>query len=224
MKKQFINLMALVTMLAFVACDGNKKTEDDTTGDDTANADEQQTEKTCTYTYVHDSTAVSWTAYKFTEKVGVGGKFDSCHVEPEMKAGSISEILNNLEFVIPVNKSNSNNEDRDKKILEHFWGTMLGTEAIKGVISEVSEKDNGGTATVGLVMNEVEQAVNAFYQIAENGAFTLTATVNMANFDAQPAVDKLNEICKELHTTNGVSKLWPDVDVVVKGYLKKECK
>ena len=54
--------------------------------------------KNCTYQYAKDSTRVAWTAYKFTEKVGVGGKFDEFEVTGNTSGQTPEEIVQSISF------------------------------------------------------------------------------------------------------------------------------
>lgn len=223
MHTRYFTAIALFMGVLLYSCD-TKKAADTKVEEETKEETYEPKEPKCTYAYVHDSTSVKWTAFKFTEKAGVGGKFDACEVKTPKESGSIEDLLTGLKFSIPVNSSNSNNEDRDKKILESFWGTLSATENITGTISKVSHSGDGGSVTIALTMNEKEQEVEGAYEIDDSGVFNLMAGVDMTAFDGLGAIAALNEVCKDLHTgADGVSKLWPTVDVMVSGYLKKDC-
>lgn len=233
--KATLHLCTLAVMMFFFSC-GNEKKSDGSQKTDDANKDSSATKDakpaadagekaSCTYTYVHDSTTVHWTAFKFTSRAGVDGKFDSCAVTPAKAKGKVKAIMQGLTFTIPVKESNSNNEDRDMKILENFWGTMQKTQNITGTITSVEGDAQQGKAKVDLVMNGQTQQVEANYQVMDDGHFELTTNVNTSNFGGEPAIAALNEVCKKLHTgEDGKSKLWPDVDVKVAGYFAKDCK
>ena len=48
----------------------------------------------------------------------------------------------------------------------------------------------------------------------ENNTFTIHTTVNLADFNANAAVEALNKACFDLHKgADGVSKTWSEVDI-----------
>jgi len=193
------------------------------TGDETN--EEGKGKGGCTYTYVDDSTKVSFTAYKYESKAGVGGSFKEQDVFTLKESGSVSDLLTGLEFRIPVSSSWTNNDDRDKKILEHFWGEFEKTEYITGEIVSVKGNDSKGKVSIKLIINAKENEVKGRYEVAESGHITLSTEVDMTDFDGLDAIAALNKVCEDLHreAPEQESKLWPNVSVSVKGYLKKNC-
>lgn len=75
-------------------------------------------------------------------------------------------------------------------------------------------------------MNEVAKVINGKYTL--NGeTFTFDAEINVNDWQAEAAVQSLNDACKDLHTdvVNGdtESKLWPDVTISFSTVFKKDC-
>lgn len=223
MRRRYLLAVTVLTGMLLYSCD-NKKAAETKVEEETKEEAYEPKEPKCNYVYVHDSTSVKWTAFKFTDKAGVDGKFDACEVKTPKESGSVEDLLTGLKFSIAVNTSNSNNPDRDKKILESFWGTLSATENITGTISKVNHSGDGGTVSISLTMNENEQEVEGAYEVDDSGVFNLMVSVDMGAFDGLDAIAALNKVCGDLHTgADGVSKLWPDVDVMVSGYLRKDC-
>lgn len=212
MKTFFI--LSAASVLLFISC-----------GTESNNENTEQTEKqqrpVCTYSYLHDSTHVNWTAYKFTEKKGVKGTFDSVVVEG-VANGAISpfDVFANMSFRILSSSVNTNDAARDQKILNYFFGKMIATSEISGKIVSVNEK---GEAEVLIKMNNVEHNVLGVFTIQENKV-SLQVEINMDHWNGQSAIASLNKECYELHKgEDGKSVLWPDVSVQIETTLQKIC-
>lgn len=205
MKRLFISIIGL--SLAMTAC---QKKE----------AQTEQVAQNCTYTYSKDSTRVAWTAYKFTEKVGVGGKFDDFEVSGKTSGTDYDDILETISFKIPIASVNTNNPERDGKIKEHFFGNLSNTDYISGKIKSLN---TDGKGVVTLTMNEIEKDLPVDYKFV-NDEITLSAVMDVTDWDGLGAIEALNKICYDLHIgTDGISKLWPEVKLTVTSKLIKNC-
>lgn len=206
------NLTGFIAFIAILSSCSNKEAKTNETQTDA-------TVKTEAYTFQRAFTTIKWTAYKTTDRVAVGGGFDEFEVKPAKESGTVVELMNGLSFNIPVSSSNSENEERDGKIAKFFYGTMLGTSNITGVITSIDGNDSAGKARISMVLNEQSHEIDAQYTV-QNNKITLTAHLELADWKAEPSVASLNKVCDDLHKgADGVSKLWPDVDVVVESTL-----
>ncbi|PCJ88186.1 MAG: hypothetical protein COA57_03655 [Flavobacteriales bacterium] len=173
----------------------------------------------CTYSYNHSSTGIYWTAYKHTAKAPVQGQFDSLEVTGANPSENATDVLDGLQFKIFTSSINSKDAARDKKIIESYFGAMESTDVISGSVKSAVD----GKATLLLKINNIEKEQTAEYKI-EGEVLTLTAVVDIVNWEGQGAVESLNKVCYERHTsTDGTSKLWPDVKILVETTLNKEC-
>jgi hypothetical protein len=130
------------------------------------------------------------------------------------------QTLSGATFTIPVNSVNSQNPERDVKIQNHFFGTMEATEVISGMVKSIDNK----TAVVDLSMNGKTFEYNGDVTV-DGEKVIFETTINMVDFEAQSSIDSLNNVCETLHTgTDGVSKLWSEVDIKVETTLIKDCK
>ncbi len=154
---------------------------------------------------------IEWTAYKFTEKTGVKGKFKKVNVTAGGEGNTVKEAIHNMEFSIPVSSVFTSNTDRDYKIKKFFFGIMEDPELLSGKLT--IENDSIGTATI--TMNGITE--NLPFQYAINGKeFTMFAKMDVINWNAQSSIDSLNAICKDLHKgLDGKSKLWSEVDLTI---------
>lgn len=232
--KRYIHFLSLATLTVFLSACGNapKHTDEsnnndseygETQVDDTNEGDKG--EKGCVYTYVHDSTKVSFTAFKYESKAGVGGSFTACDVFALAETGSCQEVLTGMEFRIPISSSSTLNEDRDKKIAEHFWGTLDKADYITGEVLSTSGDESGGSAKMTLTLNGISKEIEGEYTLSEDGHIRLETSVDMTDFDGLEAIAALNKVCEDLHreAPGEESKLWPNVSVTVLGFLSKDC-
>ena len=163
------------------------------------------------------TTKVGWTAYKTSEKIAVNGEFTKVNITPK-KATTAKEVLNGLEFSIPVSSLFSNNEIRDTKLKQFFFGVMANPELLSGTV--VTTTDTNGNATI--TMNGVTNSFPIKYMISGQ-MVTLSGTLNLEDFNATSAIESLNKVCFDLHKgTDGISKTWSDVNIEVATYLKVE--
>lgn len=220
-------LSALITTFLLSSCGGQQGNNGN--GDD---ADSNKVDSTstavaeeCSYSLIGDSTAVSWTAYKFTSKAGVGGKFTGVKVKANNDASSLEELLEGATFSIAVDSINSGDTSRDRKIGQYFFDVLTNSSMMSGTIITVAGDDKSGTMEIDLRLNDTTNVVSGAYTLGIDGNITLDAELDMSNWNALPAIEALNKACEDLHTGNdGVSKLWPNVSVLIEGYVKKDCK
>lgn len=173
----------------------------------------------CFYSYNSGTTIMEWTAFKFTEKVPVKGTFSEINIEGTLESDDPMVILESLNFSIPTNSISSQNDERDGKIIKYFFGA-IGTEKLTG---KVVRLEKNGKAIVEITMNSSTKRVTGNYNFVD-GKFDFSAVIDLVNWDAQGAIDALNTICKDLHTSaDGKSKLWSEVELLFSTTLKSDC-
>ena len=214
MKKKIFSL-ALLSAL-FFSCDS----EDN---DVAVEAEERETIQNCLYSYNSANTKLDWTAYKFLSKAGVGGTFNRIDVESMDNAADPVALIESLKFSIPINSVETNDQGRNGKIQEFFFGSLASTDLLTG--SVVSLGDNN-IAVMEITMNEITQNVEGDYTL-EGSTFTWNTEINVNEWNAEAGLNALNEECKDLHTDyeNGdtESKLWPDVTISFSTTLIENC-
>ncbi|MEQ8910343.1 MAG: YceI family protein [Vicingaceae bacterium] len=160
---------------------------------------------------------VNWTAFKFTDKVGVGGTFDEVETTPKNKSGSVEMLLSGAKINIFTSSINSKNEVRDAKLRTYFF-EAFNTETIQGEI--ISARN--GKGSLKLKMNGISREVNYSYR-KQSDTVLLSTTVDLNQWQGEEALDILNKACSDLHTgTDGVSKLWSEVAITVQLPLTTE--
>jgi len=171
-------------------------------------SDEKTIDNAKLYSYVHDNSIMEWTAFKFESKSPVKGTFTKIVVSSLTEADDTKKLAESLGFTIPISSVSTTDESRDAKIIEFFFGVMA-TQELTGRITHLGED---GTAQMEVKMNNITEKINGQYEL--NGtSFSLKATMDLTKWQAQKAIEVLNENCKENHTENGITKMWTDVEL-----------
>ena len=200
-------VLSLSSML--IACGGEEEVE---------GSIEQVVDKTevCKYSYDENSTILTWTAFKKTEKIGVDGSFDKINVVAN-ESEDMFGVLTGATF--PISSVNSQDEVRDPKIRDSFFGTMNETTSITGSIISIDE--NKGTVEIN--MNGIKVQYEGEVKVKEE-TITMKTTIDILDFDGQESIDSIGVVCAEKHTgEDGINKFWTDVNVVVQTKLNKSC-
>ncbi len=175
------------------------------------NSEKKQTNENTNYSIDTHGITVAWTAYKFTDKVGVKGVFDDFEFKTEDKIGSIETLLETTIISIKAESVNSKSEIRDEKLRDIFF-KIFNTKKIKGEILEAST----GKGVLALNMNNTTNEIAYNYNLKAD-TLIIKTNLDLLNWKAEKALDTLNKVCYDLHKgTDGISKLWPDVSVVIK--------
>lgn len=163
-----------------------------------------------------EATSVKWIAYKTTEKNPVKGGFTTLNFDP--KTGqSPKEALNDLVFSIPVSSIFSNDENRDSKIKQFFFRTMLDTDLIKGILKYTDDK-----LIASITMNGVTRNLPLEVKITDRKV-SMTGTMLLKNWGALDALESLTKACFELHKgPDGISKTWDEIDLQITTVLGKK--
>ncbi|MUH36125.1 hypothetical protein D9O36_09750 [Zobellia amurskyensis] len=211
MKKIKLIVLGLLLVGAFSCKDAKKENQEQST--------EAQAE-TAAYSLIQDSTKVSFTAYKTTEKLPVGGKFTKINITKAGEGASALEALDGTEFSIPVSSlfTNDATGTRDPKILEFFFGVMENTELISGVFN-VSEDNN---YSIHVTLNGNTATIPLTHKAVSDTSLVFDGVMNLEEWDALDAVASINKACEALHTgKDGVSKTWDEVAVHAEVLLQK---
>ena len=114
MKKIKLLALAVVVMATYNCKEAKKEKE----------TQDQKEMASQMFTLVKDSTKVSFTAYKTSEKLPVGGKFTKIKITDSKGGASVLDALNGTTFSIPVASlfTNDATGTRDPKLLEFFFG------------------------------------------------------------------------------------------------------
>ncbi|WP_405607153.1 YceI family protein [Polaribacter sp. Asnod1-A03] len=201
MKKVLILSLLVATTLNFSSCKSEKskdvKTEEKV----------EVTKSTADFSVASAENSINFTAYKTTEKIGVGGEFKKVDVLAGGEGTTAKEAINNTEFSIPVSSIFTKDTSRDFKIKKFFFGIMDNTKLLSGKL--MITDDTTGVAEIK--MNGVTEKVDFTYTITDK-VFNMKATMDITNWNASAALESLNKACFDLHKgADGVSKTWSEV-------------
>ena len=204
MKRLFKKTTYLVLMLLISSCNTSKKEQKIIDQSEAVKEDKL-------YTIDTEGVLVSWTAYKFTDKLGVSGQFDDFKFSGTNNAATIESLLKQAKIEIQTASVNSNLEIRDTKLVDSFF-KVFNTDTIVGAVVEADQ----GKGIFNLKMNNRTHPLECAY-LFKNDTITLSAKIDLNIWQGEKAMQSLNKVCYDLHTgTDGISKLWPDVDVQIK--------
>jgi len=169
--------------------------------------------------YIIDTknSVVNWTAYKTTEKIPVKGIFKEVIITNKKPAEKPADLINGLEFEIPISSIFSNDSIRDYKLVNYFFGIMKNTLNLKGTI-------NAGTDGKGIINITMNGENMPFTYEIQGQNIDIKAVMNLDNWKAQAAIEALNSVCNEKHkAADGISKTWSDValDIKIKTITKE---
>jgi hypothetical protein len=211
----FVGIMMLSFL--FIACGS------ETENDSKVESVDQSSGESCLYSYDKEGSSVNWTAFKTTQRVAVGGSFDSVLVSLPDTIRSPKEALKNASFSIISSSVFTNNTIRDGTIRKYFFSKLKNDGNIEGNIRIVEGTDKFGSGTIVLNINDVKRDIGFKYTI-EGDVIIIKTKITLVSFEGEEAVQSLNTECKDVHAgADGVSKLWPDLEIEVKAALKKKC-
>jgi len=215
MKKYIIYTGIISSILLFVACSEAETTEN--SGNDLSKKDT----KSCLLILDNENVVVNWTAFKLSDRVGVGGTFDTVIVSGVTENETMVGAAATAQFDIITGSVNSNNTERDYKISDSFFGTMVNTATISGKILSLNDD---GSGAISLTMNGVEKEIALDWKATSENRLKLSAAINVNDWSAKPSLDSLNGVCTAVHTgKDGVSVLWPDVEIEVFADFTTDC-
>jgi polyisoprenoid-binding protein YceI len=199
MKKRLHFSLILSIALLIISCGKEKKASDNSA-------------PASTYSIDADHSKVQWTAFKTTAKVPVKGTFKEIKINKSVEGASASSALEGLEFEIPVSSIFSKDTIRDAKLNKFFFAVMENTLSLKGSF-KIGNENSG---TLALTMNGLTKEIPFNYEMSQD-TILINAPMDLNNWQAQAALESLNQACLELHTgPDGVSKTWNEVVIDAK--------
>jgi len=200
MKKLFIPFIALGLLVSCGAETSTKKTEG-------------TTKKEASYSLKEKTTILKWTAYKTTEKKPVGGEFKEVNIKNYPECSSPEKALEGVKFGVPVSSIFTNNDSRDGKLKQFFFGIMKNTEILTGQFKNIEGDKTKGQGIIALTMNDVTCDLPFDYTI-EGKEIKISSVMNIRSWKAEDALKSLNDACYELHKgADKISKTWEDVSI-----------
>lgn len=162
------------------------------------------------------SSSVEWTAYKTPKKVGVKGSFNKLEIKTKKdQSDSIEMAIQGARFMADSASVNTENPDRDQKIVNSFFIKKNKAVEISGNVKSVKKDKvevefniNGNKKVIP--MNLAIQGTNA----------TLTGSIDVMDFLMGENLAALTKACYDLHE----GKTWSTVDLSLAAQFTKNCK
>jgi hypothetical protein len=179
----------------------------------------------CELKYDPLKTKMRWMAFKFTERTGVEGTFDKISVTQGLKSSTIQDLAESIKFKIDINSINSNNIERDTKIKNIFFLSMVDTKEIIGEFRNIKINNEMGKAELYLKMNNKENITPIAFILKNGKELELKGKIDLLQWNALKSIEALNKECEILHKgKDEKSKLWNDVEVYITTELIKICR
>ena len=172
----------------------------------------EKTDEKCIFNKSSDP-KLTWTAFKTPKKVGVKGTFDAITYNNNGEAKTLKDFLLNALLEIDTTSVKTGDTTRDGKLVSFFFGKMK-NKTIKAKIQMVKDKQ----VVVLLQMNGIKKEVTMDYAF-ENNMLTLSATLDVLDWNMSKGLDALNKACAALHE----NKTWSDVNILVEVPATLEC-
>jgi polyisoprenoid-binding protein YceI len=153
MRKLFLVVCTICLSISFTSCKSDKK-----------EVKTSESYKNTAFSIENASSEINFTAYKFTEKKGVGGQFRQVDITAGGSGNTIKEAINNAEFSIPVSSLFTKDSSRDYKIQKFFFGVMSDTKLLSGKL--LIENDSIGAALIK--MNGISETIPFNYTSTDN--------------------------------------------------------
>jgi polyisoprenoid-binding protein YceI len=210
MKIRILALASLVLALGMTSCGDTEEVDPAEGGGE---------KEICVYSYSEGTTDFEWTSYKTNAKKPVAGTFNEITVESESSDDPM-KVIKSLSFKMNTASVETNDEGRNAKVAEFFFGT-INTPEITGKVASINE--DAGKASISVMMNGISFDVEGDYTF-EDGKFSWSSTIDVSSWNGMPGIEALNTECKDLHTgDDGVSKLWSEVALSFSTTLSSDC-
>ena len=205
--RTFLTILLISTVVVISSCTKNNK--------------EDLLHDNCTYMYMPNNSSVTWTAYKYTNKVGVSGDFDQFNITTtNTECHNIEDVLQHAKIELTADALLGDQSKKASNLSTMFFG-KLRSKKVSGEVLSVDAKNQ--LAEIELTFNKVTRKLNCRYD-ADQYQIELMTTINLQDFQAESCIDSLNTVCGELHKgADGIMMTWLDVDVKVVAGLQRVC-
>lgn len=173
----------------------------------------------CQFEFDIDQAKVMATGYKFTEKVGVQGRFTGVKLNKTEKAASSEMLLKDLAVTVDLMTLDSGNALRDRNLRETLFSGILGDSVAVVSVKKINPK----TLETELKINEKTQTIMFDYEF-KDGMVVAKGTFDALAFALGDQLAALKKRCGSLHTgSDGQSVTWSEFALEVQAPLKRKC-
>lgn len=146
--------------------------------------------------------------------VPVSGEFKTFEITGVKPQSDMLATLKNARIRITVASIFSNNEDRDRKLVEYLFGKMMQTNDIYARVEGIDVKNQ--LISLNINMNNHEKVVPMHYKMdTQKGTLTMEGKIDLVkDFDAGEPLYFFHTACEDKHKgEDGVSKTWSEVGI-----------
>lgn len=159
---------------------------------------------------------IKWTAYKYTEKLGVSGVFEEYTISGLQYQVPIKEMFEDVSIEIKTESINTQSEYRDENILRYFFRKLENHDIIHAKVKKVTGNDFEGKLFVRLDFNDVSNEIVFDFKI-QNGNIFMEGDFNLGEWNAAQALDNFEDCCSTLHTgEDGKQMVWPNIHLEIR--------
>lgn len=168
------------------------------------------------YSYSSAATEIKWTAYKYTDKIGVSGIFKEYTISGLEYQAPIQEMLSDVTIDIKTESLNTQSTFRDQNILDYYFRKLNNHEIIQASVIKVTGNESKGKVYVMMDFNNISNEI-AFDFIVKGGNLFLEADIELIDWNATQQLDNFEECCADLHTgEDGLQVLWPTIHLEIR--------
>jgi len=178
----------------------------------------------CRYSTDPKEIKLQWTAFKTTQKVPVKGSFNTTVVSGSISASSLAQLATGLKMDIDGSTLESGDPGRNVTIQQFFFEKFNPPFKMSAAVGQFEGDDSKGNIMIDITMNDATQRIPFAYTATPDGTLTAKSAIDLMNFNLGEAFNSLHQACEVQHTgEDGVSKTWPDVDLMITAQFTKEC-
>ncbi len=167
------------------------------------------------YQYNHEFTSFQWTAYKYTDRIGVSGTFEEIEVINTKKASHPIEVIEDLSFTIKTSSLNTNSILKNSNILNFYFASLVNSHEIKGTITGYEGDKFSGAININLIFNGIAKEAKFLYQM-QGTLLTVIGDINLGDWQGEKALENMRACCEDYHTgSDGVHLIWPDLSITI---------
>jgi len=162
--------------------------------------------------------SVEWTAYKTASKIGVHGGFRSVSYAGVMQADTLEKLLVGATVKLQTNNVDSQNPQRDAKLVQFFFNQMSG-QMIEAKVLSLKGDAHSGNLMIDIILNGRGKVVPLHYTVEAN-IFSAQGVIDLNDFGALAALHSITVACYDLHE----GKTWQDVSIGFTFEIQKRCR
>jgi len=175
----------------------------------------------CLYFTEQNAGQLEWTAFKFTEKTPVKGKFTNYKITSKPNKDPM-KLLRTVEIEVDGLRIDSGDASRDSNLHRGFFSLLRKHAKIKGKLKQIPNKSEG-KATLELEMNGKKKVFMVPFEKGDS-EIVFTGAITAKDFGLEKALENIHRMCEALHTGgDGTPRTWEDFEFKFTLPWKSKC-